>query len=109
MVWVWDGSWLTDRLKFVAPPRVEKAKFPAPTRNLFRRSGRLNVLDPSPAPHVVPMTVNNAAYIVRSTAAPLQTSHPVGSVAAANAMSIPVGLTDEPCAAPVLLHKAMSN
>ena len=42
----------------------------APTTNLSLKSGRLNVLDPFPAPCVVPTMVNRAAYVVLLTADP---------------------------------------
>lgn len=56
-----------------------------------RRSGRLKVVEPSPAPQVVPSAANNAAYVVRDTADPSHKSHPLGADDRANGAHIPVG------------------
>ena len=109
MVWLWDGSWATERVKLVAPPRVPNPKFPAPTRNLLARLGTLKVETPSPGPHVVPMIAYNAAYMVRDTAVPSHTSHPVGSVADANAIIMPDGLVFPPEDAPVLSQRLINS
>lgn len=43
--------------------------------------GKLNVVTPSPGPNVTPTAENKLAYVVRLTAAPLQSSVPSGAEA----------------------------
>ena len=45
----------------------------------------MNVVEPSPAPYHVPIRAYSAAYVVRLTAAPLQTRKPDGALFWANA------------------------
>jgi len=42
--------------------------------------GRLNVVEPLPAPYSVPIAANSLAYVVRLTADPSRTIQPVGAV-----------------------------
>jgi len=65
----------------VALPSVPVPVPPEPTATLRRKSGTANVVEPSPAPKVVPMTANRAAYVVRETAVPSQRRYPVGAAA----------------------------
>ena len=44
-----------------------------------RKSGTLNVLDPFPSPYRADTTANNAEYVVRLTACPLQRRYPLGA------------------------------
>ena len=57
------------------------------------KSGRLNVAEPSPTPYSVSNTAKSWAYVVLDTAAPLQSSHPVGTsvVAPAYILIVPTG------------------
>lgn len=50
-----------------------------PSMNLSTRFGRLKVVELLPAPYVVPITLNSAAYNVLSTALPSHSSHPSGA------------------------------
>jgi hypothetical protein len=59
-------------------------------------SGTLKVVEPSPAPKVVPITLKRAAYVVRLTADPSQTSQPVGADAPAYILTSPVKTPREP-------------
>jgi hypothetical protein len=49
-------------------------------------------VEPSPAPKVVPMIVNNALYVVRDTAAPFAFKKPLGMALAENHIIVPVGV-----------------
>ena len=60
-------------------PSVTKVPAFLPTGTLPVRSGRLNVVDPSPTPYVVDIAVNRFAYVVLDTAVPLARSHHVGA------------------------------
>lgn len=51
------------------------------TATLPLRSGMLNVVVPLPTQYVVPITANNAAYVVLDTAAPSRISQLVGATA----------------------------
>lgn len=74
-------------------PSVTNVPAFLPTGTLPVRSGRLNVVDPSPTPYVVEVIANNAAYVVLETAAPLASNHPVGAEDQAYGAIIPLGKT----------------
>jgi hypothetical protein len=61
-----------------------------------RRSGKLNVVEPSPAPYVVPTMANSAAYVDLDTAAPEHRSHPEGAVDPAYGETTPDGTPTTP-------------
>jgi hypothetical protein len=46
--------------------------------NRSLKSGRLNVVDPFPAPHVVPIAVKRSEYVARDTADPSHNRYPSG-------------------------------
>jgi hypothetical protein len=50
----------------------------APTRLRPLKSGRLNVVDPSPTPKYVLVIAKRSEYVVRETAAPSHNSQPLG-------------------------------
>jgi hypothetical protein len=60
-----------------------KVPCPAPFGVRDRISGRLNVVEPSPTPNIVPIAVKSAASVVRFFRDPSQVYQPVGGVAAA--------------------------
>lgn len=74
-------------------PSVTKVPAFLPTGTLPVRSGRLNVVDPSPTPYVVEVIANNAAYVVLDTAAQLARSHHVGAEVPAYGDIMPLGKT----------------
>jgi hypothetical protein len=78
--------------------RAESTPRPSsnPRMNSPRKSGNANVVDPSPAPNVVPMTANNAAYAVRETNAPFAFTHPAGATVTGHGLMSP-GLNPLAC------------
>jgi hypothetical protein len=82
------------------PPEVLPTATPrfadtAPTRLSPLKSGRLNVVVPSPTPKYVPITAKRSAYVVLDTASPLQLSQPVGldDGAPTHVITEPVGIS----------------
>lgn len=78
MLWMWEGSSAVVRVCVSRPPLSASALalvvpvlLPTPIGARPRRSGKVKC-DPSTAPNVVPMTVNNAAYVERETLEPSQ-------------------------------------
>jgi len=55
------------------------------------RFGRLNVVDPSPTPYVVPVTAKSPAYVVLETAVPSHRRYPVGAEFVVHMRTAPVG------------------
>jgi len=62
--------------------------------NLSVRFGRLKVVDPFPAPKVVPVIANRALNVVLETADPLHSNHPVGTL-----VTFPAHITTDPIGA----------
>ena len=62
---------------------VSPVPCPAPTGARPLRSGILNVVDPFPEPHVVPITLYKPEYVVLDSVDPSQIFHPVGTFALA--------------------------
>ena len=79
---------------FVAVPPVAPKPYdpPAPTAKLLVIFGKLNVVDPSPAPKVIPITLNNPEYTVLDTAAPLHSTQPDGAVDVGHIYIEPTGI-----------------
>src|SRR5574337_1229717 len=71
IVWLWLGISGIVKACASSPPvaarfrKVNPVPWPAPTTLRDRASGTLKVVDPSPAPNVVPITANKAASVVR--------------------------------------------
>ena len=88
-VWVSSPN-LEPSARAVSPAPSDTAEEPTGMRAL--RSGTLNVLDPSPAPNVVPITPNRGLMApVRKYNAPSQNTKPVGADTPAKAIIEPVG------------------
>ena len=66
-VWVWAARLSALRVWVSVPPESARVRavspdpVPVPIGVRPRRSGRLNVVDPFPAPHVVPIAANSRA------------------------------------------------
>src|SRR5690606_40885053 len=91
MLWLWVGTlwvWLN-----VPPvlPMVFRGEDPRPKIARPRRSGNAKVVEPSPAPKVVPITANSLAYWVRETRLPSQRRNPVGGVDVGQCKTAPIG------------------
>jgi hypothetical protein len=70
-VWVWLWEKFAERDPSATPSLEPRATpVPAPTGMRTRRSGTLNVVEPSPAPYAVLIAVNRSAYVERLTAEP---------------------------------------
>jgi len=88
------------------PPAVFPTATPrfadiAPTRLSSLKSGRLNVVEPSPAPKYVLVIANRLEYVDRDLADPSHKSHPLGGADGepVQVMTEPVGISvvvDEP-------------
>jgi hypothetical protein len=55
------------------------------------KSGKLKVVEPSPAPKAVPITLNSVEYVVLETAAPLHNNIFVGIVVPTKGTTAPTG------------------
>ena len=62
-----------------------------PSRKRWCKLGRVNVVEPSPLPYVVPITAKRFAYVVLETFWPLHGSQPSGGVVAWKNAIMPVG------------------
>ena len=94
-----DDKTYTEPLKFGNPAAFTVPAVALPWINLSVRLGKLNVVEPSPEPYVVPITENSAAYVSRLTAEPLHNNQPSGNVlfpenAATAPTSSPSGCTE---------------
>lgn len=67
---VWLGISSTVSLCVSDPPVAPTEREPLPIATLPPRLGRLNVVEPFPAPHAVPIAANSLGYAVRDTAEP---------------------------------------
>lgn len=90
--WVWAGRLcacsgisLSCKAWDASPPVApSRSNTDVPTATLPERSGRLNVVLPSPVPYRVPIAANRSEYVVRETAEPSHIRYPEGAVEPAN-------------------------
>ena len=72
---------------------VKDAEFPPkPLINLPLKFGRLNVVEPSPLPYVVPRAANKGAYSVLEIADQSQINHTEGIFEVGHACMVPAGV-----------------
>jgi hypothetical protein len=65
---------------------------PAPTDARPEAGGRLNVVEPSPPPHAVPIAAKSCEYVALDTLLPSQMSHPGGAFGPAKSATTPTGM-----------------
>src|SRR5574337_259772 len=80
IVWLCAGSWPAVDSDWLSVPPVPPGLVDAgaPRGNVPRKFGTLNVVEPSPAPKLVPIAAKSAAYVDRDIADPSHITHPVG-------------------------------
>lgn len=80
-VWPCSGISAESRTCVSSPPTPpSKWVEDVPMATRPERSGRLNVVVPSPVPYVVPISSNSVEYVVRDTAEPSHSRNPLGAV-----------------------------
>jgi hypothetical protein len=62
-----------------------------PDGTVASKFGSLNVVDPSPAPNVVPRIEKSRLYVVRETFWPPHINHPLGGVEFTHISTVPIG------------------
>jgi hypothetical protein len=67
---------------------------PAPLKNIPLVSGKLNVVDPSPAPYATPIAANKSAYVVLDTADPSHSKVPGNADAFPQGIIVPTALPE---------------
>jgi hypothetical protein len=95
IVWLCAGRFVVANVVVAEPPVAAKAyALPEPTGMRSVKFGRPNVVAPSPAPYVVLITANNAAYVERDTFAPSQNKYPLGAELVDHINIVPDGFPD---------------